>query len=68
MSRIRTLDWRAVAFAAVMAASLGFGAKEAFAAGTADRGTTERACSSICRPECGSFGGSYIAGRCYCCG
>ena len=68
MGKIRMLDWRAVAYAVVVAASLAFGAKEALAAGISSRGTAERACSSICKPECGSFGGSYIAGRCLCCG
>lgn len=67
MEKIRMLDWRTVAYAAAVAATLGFGAKEAFAAAP-NRDTTERACSTICKPECGSFGGSYIAGRCYCCG
>ena len=68
MSRIRMMDWRKVAFAVVTAASIGFGATEAFATAQPARGTAERACSSICKPECGSFGGSYVAGRCLCCG
>lgn len=67
MRKIRRLDWRTMAFAAAVATTLGLGAKEAFAA-SPGRGSEERACSSICKPECGSFGGQYIAGRCLCCG
>lgn len=68
MGRIRMLDWRAVAYAAVVAASLAFGAKEALAAGVSSRGATERSCSSLCQSECGILGGHHLpSGRCICC-
>jgi hypothetical protein len=53
-------------FAAATVAALGFGAAQAFAA---PRGEAQaRACYTWVCPECGSFGGQWISGRCYCCG
>lgn len=53
----------AVAFAGAM----GFGAMQAVASGTAEKAQAN-SCSWVCESECPGFGGSYIAGVCYCCG
>jgi hypothetical protein len=62
LSRVRN-----AIFAAAVTASMGFGATQALAAPKVED-SKPGTCSRICAPECGTFGGSYIAGRCYCCG
>ncbi len=52
------------AFLGVMA----FGSFQAIATGGATPVQGKGTCSTICKPECGSFGGTYKAGKCYCCG
>lgn len=65
MKRITPLA-KHLLFAAATVAALGFGAAQAFAAPQAE--TKARTCRVWLCPECGSFGGEYIAGKCYCCG
>lgn len=68
MKRI-SLNWRKAVFGAAVAGALGFGATQASAGTVAVSDSPTAACSRICVPECpAEFGGSYISGRCYCCG
>ena len=62
MTRVRN-----ALFGAVVTASLAFGATQALAAPKV-QDSKPGTCSKICEPECGSFGGTYKAGRCLCCG
>ena len=68
MKRI-SIDWRKAVFGVAVAGALGFGATQASARTVPVSDDAAAACSRICVPECPpEFGGSYIAGRCYCCG
>lgn len=62
LSRVRN-----AIFAAAVTAAMGFGATQALAAPQVED-SKPGTCSRICEPECGSFGGTYRSGRCYCCG
>ena len=62
MTRVRN-----ALYAVAVTASLGFGATQALASPKVED-TKPGTCSRICERECGSFGGTYMYGRCYCCG
>ena len=68
MKRLGSIG-KSILFAVAIAASLGFGAVQAFAS-SAPPADAERACSQRSCPECGSLGGVWVPkdGRCYCCG
>jgi hypothetical protein len=57
---------RGILFGCAIAGTLAFGATQAVATPAED--STPRACSSVCAPECGSFGGELRHFQCLCCG
>lgn len=67
MKRV-ALTWKPLLLAAAFAATMGFGAVQAFASPPATKDAN--ACSTWACPECGSLGGVWVPkdGRCYCCG
>ncbi|HEX2094075.1 MAG TPA: hypothetical protein VHG28_16855 [Longimicrobiaceae bacterium] len=67
MNKLNRLDPRRLALALVFAGTLGFGGTQVFAAPSTGQGEA-RACSSICKPECGEFGGELRHWQCLCCG
>lgn len=62
--------FRKTAFALAVTAGLGFGAAQALAAPAGTESGEARQCVqiTICKTQCGSFGGWYRDGRCICCG
>lgn len=68
MKRILMKSRQAV-FGLVLASALGFGATQAFAGtGPEKESDAERACSPVCKPDCGGFTGTLRGWGCLCCG
>lgn len=69
MKRI-TLRWKGAVLGMAVAAALGFGTAQAFAAPQAPAENAAACTNTYCRKICGELGGNWVPqyGRCLCCG